>query len=236
MSPPRPHRSYREWVHMARSLACSAGALAVLIAVSACGSSGSKKPSTSPTTSASGGSSSSSGSTSSSSSSSSSSPPAKHVTKLHGSCNSLLPRPEVEQTLDVTFVGHTAYVVGVPEKNIGRLAYVNCRYGLGAGGKGTPSAEVGISLYSSPAQAQERLAGTIADYRDNGATQSSTTVSGVEATLLTGTARGYDIPLLVLATDQRTIAVSVVANLLSTAKREPAMVKLAALALDRTAP
>jgi hypothetical protein len=138
--------------------------------------------------------------------------------------------------LGVTFVGRTAYVVGVPEKNIGRLAYLNCRYGLGTGGKGTPSVEVGVSLYSSPAQAQKRLAGTIEDYRDNGATQSATTVSGVEATLLTGTARGYDIPLLVLAADQRTIAVSVVANLLSTAKREPAMVKLAALALSRTAP
>jgi hypothetical protein len=148
----------------------------------------------------------------------------------------LLPRPDVEQTLGVTFAGRSAFVVGVPEKNIGRLAYLNCRYGLGAGATGTPSVEVGISLYGTPAQAQKRLTGTIADYRDHGATQSSTTVSGVDATLLVGTARGYDIPLLVLTTDQRTVAVSVVEKLLPTAKREPAMVKLAALALDRTAP
>jgi hypothetical protein len=158
------------------------------------------------------------------------------MTKLHGTCDSLLPRPEVEQTLNVNFVGKSAFVVGVPEKNIGRLAYLNCRYGLGAGTKATPSVEVGISLYSSPAQARKRLTGTIDDYRDHGATQSSTTVSGHDATLLVGTARGYDIPLLVVAADQRTVAVSVVANLLSTAKREPAMVKLAALALDRTEP
>jgi hypothetical protein len=151
----------------------------------------------------------------------------------------LLPRPDVEQTLGVTFAGRSAFVVGVPEKNIGRLAYLNCRYGLGtggAGGTGPPSVEVGISLYGTPAQAQKRLAGTIADYRDHGATQSSTTVSGVDATLLVGTARGYDIPLLVLATDQRTVAVSVLEKLMPTAKREPAMVKLAALALDRTSP
>lgn len=222
---------------MARNLACSAGALAVLIAVSACGSSGSKKSPTSPTSPGSGGSSSSSGApTSATSSSASSSPPAKHVTKLPGACDSLLPRPEVEQTLGVTFTGKSAYVVGVPEKNIGRLAYLNCRYGLGAGAKATPAVEVGISLYSSPAQAQKRLTGTIGDYQDHGATPSSTTVDGHDATLLVGTDRGYDIPLLVLAADQRTVAVSVVTSLLPTAKREPAMVKLAALALDRTAP
>jgi hypothetical protein len=234
---PRRHRSYREWVHMARSLACSAGALAVLIAVSACGSSGPKKSPSSPTSQAGSGSSGSS-SSAPSPSSSPSSPAAKHVTKLHGGCDSLLPRPEVEQTLGVTFSGRSAFVVGVPEKNIGRLAYLNCRYGLpaSAGSKGAPSVEVGISLYDTPAQAQKRLTGTIADYRDHGATQSSTTVSGIDATLLVGTARGYDIPLLVLATDQRTVAVSVVEKLLPTAKREPAMVKLAALALDRTAP
>jgi hypothetical protein len=220
---------------MARSLACSASALAVLIAVSACGSSGSKKHSTSSPTSP-GGSSGSSASTTTSPSATTSSPPVKHVTKLSGTCDSLLPRPEVEQTLGVTFTGRTAYVVGVPEKNIGRLAYLNCRYGLGAGGKGTPSVEVGVSLYNSPAQAQKRLAGTVEDYRDHGATQSAVTVSGADASLLVGTARGYDIPLLVLASDQRTVAVSVVTTLLPAAKRQPAMVKLAALALERTAP
>lgn len=235
MSPPRRLRSYRDRVHMARSLACSAGALAVLIAVSACGSSGSKKNPAPSTGSTGSGSSSSTGSPSGSPSASPS-PTVKPVTKLPGNCQSLLPRPEVEQTMGVNFPGRAAYVVGVPEKNIGRLSYLNCRYGLGAGGKGTPSVEVGISLYKSPAQAHRRLVGTIEDYRDHGATQTPTTVAGMEASLLEGSAHGYNIPLLVLSADQRTIAISVVANLLPKSKREAAMVKLAALALERTAP
>ena len=139
--------------------------------------------------------------------------------------------------MGIHFVGKNAYVVGVPEKNIGRLGYVNCRYGLGVSGKGTPTVEVGVSLYNSPAQAQKRIDGTVQDYRDHGAAPSSATVAGREATMLVGgRARGYDIPLLVVASDQRTVAVSVVPNLLAAGQRQAAMTKLAALALDRTAP
>ncbi len=157
------------------------------------------------------------------------------MSKLRGSCDTLLPQPEVEDLMGVHFVGKNAYVVGIPEKNIGRLGYLNCRYGLGASGKGTPAVEVGISLYKSPAQARTRLTGTIDDYRDHGATPSSTTVAGLDATMLVGTARGYDVPLLVVASGQRTVAISVVPNLVPADEREPAMVKLAALALQRTA-
>jgi hypothetical protein len=136
----------------------------------------------------------------------------------------------------IHFVGRNAYVVGVPEKNVSRLAYLNCRYGLGASGRGTPAVEVGISLYASPDQARRRLTGTIGDYREHGAQQTSTTVAGLDATMLVGTTRGYDVPLLVLASGQRTVAVSVAANALPSSRLEPAMVKVAALALQRTAP
>jgi hypothetical protein len=149
----------------------------------------------------------------------------------------LLPQVEVEDVMGTHFVGKNAYVVGVPEKNIGRLAYINCRYGLGVSGKAAPSVEVGISLYKSPAQAQKRLDGTVQDYRDHGATPASATVAGAEATMLAGgTARGYDVPLLVVASDQRTVAVSAAPNLLAAGQRQAAMEKLAALALERTNP
>lgn len=139
--------------------------------------------------------------------------------------------------MGVQFSGRNAYVVGVPEKNIGRLAYINCRYGLGPTGKGTPAVEVGVSLYDSPAQAQQRLTGTIEDYTGHGATGAAVPVAGHTGTMFTGgPAPGYNIPTLVVAADQRTIAVSVVTTLLPSAKRAPAMVKLAGLALERTAP
>jgi hypothetical protein len=158
------------------------------------------------------------------------------MTKLSGNCDSLLPQVEVESTMGVQFAGKTAFVVGVPEKNIGRLSYLNCRYGISAGAA-TPATEIGISLYDTPTQAQTRLAGTIDDYRSHGATQSPATVSGMAATLLTdGSGAGYDVPLLVVAAGQRTVAVSVVDKLLAPARRGPVMAKVAALALQQTAP
>ena len=157
--------------------------------------------------------------------------------KLSGNCDSLLPQVDVEDTMGVRFVGKTAFVVGVTEKNIGRLGYLNCRYGISAGAGATPATEIGISLYDTPDQAQKRLAGTIDDYRSHGATQSPATVSGADATLLTGgSGAGYDIPLLVVASGQRTVAVSVVDNLLAPSRRGAVMAKVAALALQRTAP
>lgn len=227
---PGKHRSYGDTVRTGRSVAWAAGALAVFVTVSAC-SSGSNAQQTPTAT------------TSSAASSPSSSRPAstsaapKLMKKLSGNCDSLLPQVEVEDTMGLRFAGKTAFVVGVPEKNIGRLGYLNCRYGLGAGAGATPDVEIGISLYDTPAQAQARLAGTIDDYRGHGATQSPTPVSGANGTLLVGgNGAGYDVPLLVVASGQRTVAVSVQDKLLAPAKRGAAMAKLAALALQRTAP
>jgi hypothetical protein len=157
--------------------------------------------------------------------------------KLSGNCDSLLPQVDVEQTMGVRFAGKTAFVVGVPEKNIGRLGYLNCRYGLSGSAAATPATEIGVSLYETPQQAQKRLAGTIDDYRSHGATQTPATVSGVEGTLLVGgSGAGYDVPLLVVASGQRTVAVSVVDQLLAPSKRGAVMAKVAALAMQRTAP
>jgi hypothetical protein len=157
--------------------------------------------------------------------------------KLSGNCDSLLPQVDVEDTMGVRFKGKTAFVVGVPEKNIGRLGYLNCRYGLTAGAGATPEAEIGVSLYNTPDQARKRLAGTIDDYRGHGATPSAATVSGMDATLLVGgSGAGYDVPLLVVASGQRTVAVSVVEKLLAPSKQGAVMAKVAALALRRTAP
>jgi hypothetical protein len=157
--------------------------------------------------------------------------------KLSGTCDSLLPQVDVEDIMGVRFAGKPAYVVGVPEKNIGRLGYLNCRYGLSAGAGAVPDAEIGISLYDTPNQAQTRLAGTIDDYRSHGATQSAATVLGMDGTLLVGgSGAGYDVPLLVVASGQRTVAVSVVDKLLAPERRGAVMAKVAALALRRTAP
>jgi hypothetical protein len=154
--------------------------------------------------------------------------------KLKGNCDSLLPQPDVEDTIGVRLAGKTAFVVGVPEKNIGRLGYLNCRYGLGSGAKPVPKVEIGVSLYKSPAQAHQRLTGTIGDYQDHGASLSKATVAGLDATLMVAKLPGYDVPTLVVASGQRTVAVSITTTTLPQSRRGAVMAKLAALALDRT--
>ena len=160
------------------------------------------------------------------------------VTRLAGTCDTLLPLSAVEDAIGRPLPGKTAFVVGVPEKDIGRLAYLNCRYGMPAGSVGAPVAagiEIGISLYGSASQAQHRLAGTISDYVGHGATRSSLAIAGHDAALLLGaTIAGYDIPLLVVASGQRSVAVSMMSTIASGASRRRVMSALAAVALART--
>jgi hypothetical protein len=164
--------------------------------------------------------------------------PARIVTRLAGTCDTLLPLSAVENAVGRLLPGKTAFVVGVPEKDIGRLAYLNCRYGIpvpSSGAPVTPGIEIGISLYGSASQAQHRLANTITDYVGHGATQSSFTISGHDAELLLGaTSPGYDIPLLVVASGQRSVAVSIASAIAPAASRRGVMTALAALALART--
>ena len=146
----------------------------------------------------------------------------------------MLPLDAVESALGKRVIGRTAFIVNKPDTSIGMLARVNCRYGIGAAVKKgkkkidpPPRVEVSISLYSSATQAAGRVADTVATWRDNGAAQSSVTVSGDDATLLTG----YGSPLLVLAHGSRTVAVTVVSALLKGRSTASALSQIAARAV-----
>ncbi len=106
-------------------------------------------------------------------------------------------------------IGKTNFVVGVAEPDIGRLAYLNCRYGIPAAVKGKPAptaqVEIGVSLYDSVAQAARRLQGTIVNYLSNGASRADTVAGTYPVTVLTG----YGDPTVVGALGQRTVAISV---------------------------
>jgi hypothetical protein len=215
-------------------LACAIGSVAVLVAATGCSSGSAKNgnnpglPKTVTVTAPS-----STPGSSSSSASTSASPSPALVRKLPGTCDSLLPTIDVESALGSQLHGKTAFVVGTAEKNIGRLGYINCRYALGPGAK--PSIEIGVSLYNSAAQARRRATGTISDYRDHGATTTATVVSGTPATILVGgSGSGYTVPLIVLASGQRTVAVGVIPTMLPAAKRQTILTKLAELAAERT--
>lgn len=157
-----------------------------------------------------------------------------HLTKLPGRCGSLLPLASVNNAVNRNLKGKTAFVVGVPEKDIKRLGYINCRYGVRPGHP-TPTVEIGVSLYRTSAAARARIRPTVSDYVDNhGARDSTTRVDGLPAHVLTGgSGAGYTAATLVLADGQRTVAVSV-ADPIPPSGRTKALTALATLADKRT--
>jgi len=139
----------------------------------------------------------------------------------------------VEDALGRPVIGQTSFVRGVAEPNIGRLTYLNCRYGLTAPVKGKPAPqpqlEIGVSLYDSAGQAATRVRGTVEDYRSHGATQQNAAVGNDAATILVG----YGYPTLVVAEGPRTVAVTVDPRLVATAPTA-GLVALAQAALVAT--
>lgn len=153
---------------------------------------------------------------------------------LGGRCDDLLPTGRVNIALHRVVSGKTAFILGVPEPDIGRLIYLNCRYGVAAPAKGKPAAEplveVGISLYNSAAQAARRVEGTADDYRSHGASEARTKVGQYPATVLSG----YGSPTLVMAAGVRSIAVTVDPRLIPQSAAT-GLASLAKAALDATA-
>lgn len=163
-----------------------------------------------------------------------STPPPAHLSRLPGRCGGLLPKLTVANAINRDINGQTAYVVGVPEKDIKRIGYLNCRYGV-TSQHSPPTVEIGVSLYQTAAAAQARIKPTVDDYVNHGATATDTTVAGHPAHILTGgNGAGYTAATIVLADGQRTIAVSV-ADPIPAGKQTSALKALAALADRRTA-
>ena len=163
--------------------------------------------------------------------------PIRHLIKLPpGGCDALLPLAEIETALGRAVKGGTAFVVGVAEQNTGRLAYLNCRYGLPAGAAhsgATPKLEIGVSLYRTSAQAAQRISATVDDYTNHHATATQTIIGDVTATVLTGgTGTNYAAATIVAAAGQRTVAISIAAD--ATTDPTNDLTTLAGVALDKT--
>jgi hypothetical protein len=162
--------------------------------------------------------------------------PTPRLTELPGTCDDLLPLSAVEDALGHSLKGATAFVLGVAEKDIGRVGYLNCRYGLPTGAAATqanPTVEIGVSLYGTSAQAARRIPATVNDYTNHAATATQTTIGDITATVLTnGVGAGYTAPTIVAAAGQRTIAISIAAGATTNPAKDLAV--LATLALKNT--
>jgi hypothetical protein len=169
-----------------------------------------------------------------SSSSASATPSGTEPASLGGRCSTLLPVTAIDDALGRPVIGKASDILGVAEPNIGRLTYLNCRYGIGATVKGKPApapqVEIGISLYNSLDQAARRVDGTVQDYRSHGASQQTGAVGPLPATILLG----YGAPTIVLVAGPRTVAVSLDAKLAAKAPVS-ALEALAKAAVDATA-
>lgn len=158
--------------------------------------------------------------------------PTAHQKAFPGTCDDLLPLSAVEGALGHALNGLTSFVVGVPEADIGRIGYLNCRYGL-ASSTAPPLLEIGVSLYQTPAQAAARIPATVADYANHNATSTPVQIPGATGSLLTGGAgAGYTDPTLVAAAAQRTVAITLAAKATTNPAKD--LTALATLALTAT--
>jgi hypothetical protein len=160
---------------------------------------------------------------------------------LSGDCGSIMPVSAVNQVMGGQVTGDTSFIIGEPDTSIDRISYLNCRYGLPAtpapAGSGpaasasgpapTPQVEIGISAYGSAASAQSRVQGTIEAYLQTGATQKNVPVGALTGVELVGSGD----PTIVVASGNKTVAVTVVAALVPDATRDAILSGLAQRAL-----
>lgn len=153
------------------------------------------------------------------------------MSKLPGECDGLLPTPSIVNAIGQKVHGSAVFVVGLPDRSIGRVGYINCRYG---GTKAQPAIEIQVSLYQSDAKAAARIGPNRDDFVGHGAKATKTTVGGAPATLLIGASGAGYAPTIVMALGQRTIAVSIEQGTVQSDKLTHDLQALAFLAAQRT--
>lgn len=124
-------------------------------------------------------------------------------------CGGLATITEVTDILGAAVTGQTLPIVGVPEPKIGRVARIDCYYGV-PDGKAVADAVVAIGLanYSDEAAAKRRMSSTVDAEREAGAKASDVPVGSDRGVLLTGAKR-----TLVAVRGKNTIVVAVLAEL-----------------------
>lgn len=162
--------------------------------------------------------------------------PSPSPTGFTSTCDDALPLSAVSHAAGQPIIGTTAFVVGQPDPSIGRLAYLNCRYGLPTPVPGRPAPkdpepaiEIGVSLYDSATHAGARVDGTVADYQSSGSRATPLRVGTVNGTALT--APGQPITLVV-ASGARTVAVTMIGRVFLGNDK---VVAIAELALEQVA-
>jgi hypothetical protein len=147
-------------------------------------------------------------------------------------CDELVTLTEIKTILATLITGQTLPIVGVPQENIGRTARLDCYYGVPPGQPVAAAAVwIGLTTYVDGESARERLANTVADETEAGATESEVEVGPTTGTLLAG-----DRPLVVAMRGTTTVVVATLAGLVRDDQAGALLGQLADLALTPREP
>lgn len=142
-------------------------------------------------------------------------------------CTEVITPEEAGTILGVYLGGEPQPVVGVPLPDIGRTARLDCYYGLQSGRPlSTATLWVGITSYTDPRRAQDRLAATIDVERDASSHVDEIPVGSGKGTLLRGKAW-----TVVALRGSTTVVVTIRPNLVNEDRVGPMLGQLADLTL-----
>lgn len=158
-------------------------------------------------------------------------PPAPVVKRLPGTCRTLFDAATIDKVMGQKLRGDRSFGLGGADPSSDRLSYIDCKYGVIPGK--AAAIEIRVSLYRTVRASVARVAATVADFEQHGATATQTHVGNRPATLLLGANLLTYGPTLVKSAKQRTIAVTLRPGW---HRAGPLLSRAALLAFRRTSP
>lgn len=146
-------------------------------------------------------------------------------------CAAVVSRQEVEIQVGKQLTGDSQEIVGVPEPSIGRVARLDCYYGIPSGkARGSASVMIGIASYKDASSAQQRLVSSVQALQASGARATNVPVGPDKGVLLSG-GQDKNMLTLVVAHGSTSVVINAVHNMVASSKMQQVLVKLADRAL-----
>lgn len=150
------------------------------------------------------------------------------VGQVPASCDPVATEGEVGTILGHPLTGTSNGIKGIAEAKIGRTARLDCYYGIPPNQAAVAGVvSIGIGGYDNPADAAQRVLGTVNQARDTGYQSSNVLVNGQNAVLLAGQQNQE----VVLSAGTITVLVTAANSVVQAGKAGPPLIALAGKAL-----
>lgn len=150
---------------------------------------------------------------------------------LPDNCNALLSLPAIDAATGVRISGSTNFIEGEPEPGIERTGRVTCQYGVLPGPDGAPGAaqvEASVFTYASAEAAQSRVDTVVEQARSAGELTTDAAVEQLSGFIVTSVADAT----LVVATEDRNYAITLLAGVVPDDRLNDALIGLAQAAVN----